>query len=96
MSKTVKVDPKHLALCAVKADRAENLTREEAQILMNWCDHQSEDLWDGLSLQEILNVYRASAEMVDWEGWASEDWRAAYKAWNSAVIDPGNKMRPRA
>jgi hypothetical protein len=33
--------------------------------------------------------------MTRLEGWAEEDWRAAYAAWNRAVIDPGNKMRPR-
>jgi hypothetical protein len=48
-----------------------------------------------MSLQEILNVYRATAEYDTFEGWAEEDWRAAYAAWNRAVIKPGNKMQPR-
>ena len=63
---------------------------------MHWCDCQSESLWAAMSLQEILNVYRASAEYVTWEGWASEDWKAAHAAWNRAIIDPENKMIPRA
>lgn len=93
--KTVAADPRHIALCSVKAERAADLTREETRDLMSWCDYQTEDLWSNMSLQEILNVYRASAEYTTWEAWADEDWRAAYKAWNGAVIDPGNKMKPR-
>lgn len=93
--KTIKVVAKVLSLCAVKVEHAADLSREEIQALMYWCDHQSEILWDGMSLQEILNVYRVSAEYVSWEDWAQEDWKKAYKAWNSAVIDPGNKMMPR-
>lgn len=95
MTKTVKVDAKALALCAVKAERAEDLTLEEIDALVGWCDCQNADLWDGMGLQEILNVYRATAEYVTFEAWADEDWRAAYKAWNAAVIKPGNKMKPR-
>ena len=48
-----------------------------------------------MSLQEILNVYRATAEWVNFETWAAEDWEAAYAAWNAAVIDEGNQMMPR-
>lgn len=95
MAKTVKVSDKIIALCGVKSEKAENLTREEVQSLMNWCDHQTEDLWEDMSLQEILNVYRATAEYDTFEGWAEEDWKAAHAAWNKAVIDPGNKMLPR-
>lgn len=75
--------------------RAENLTRDETATLMAWCDLQTESLWDKMSLQEILNVYRATSEWTTFEAWAEEDWRAAYAAWNRAVIDTGNKMRPR-
>lgn len=68
------------------------LTREQARQLTNWCDCQSEALWDGMSLQECLNVYRVSWEWDTWEGWSEEDRPAAHAAWNSAVIDPGNRM----
>lgn len=74
---------------------ATEMTREEIVVLMGWCDWQEEDLWNDMSLQEILNVYRVSAEWENWESWAQEDWKAAYRAWNHAVINPGNKMRPR-
>jgi hypothetical protein len=90
--KTIKVKPKVLALCAVKAERASDLTREETESLMRWCDCQQESLWDGMSLQEILNVYRVSAEWDRFEDWTEADWKSAYLAWNSAVIDPGNQM----
>lgn len=94
--KTVKAVPASiLALCAVKAERAADLTREEVSALMGWCDCQTEDLWSEMSLQEILNVYRATAEYDTFEGWAEEDWRLAYAAWNRAVIKTGNKMQPR-
>lgn len=96
MMKTVKVEPRFLALCNVKAERAADLTRDEVGSLMSWCDCQREDLWDSMSLQEILNVYRATAEYDTFEGWAEEDWPAAYKAWNAAVIDKGNRMEPRS
>lgn len=93
--KTIKVEPRILALCKVKAERAADLTREETAALMSWCDCQREDLWDSMNLQEMLNVYRATAEYDTFEGWAEEDRAAAHKAWNSAVIDPGNQMLPR-
>jgi len=91
-TRTIEVPARSLALCGVKAELAANLTRDETTELMNWCDCQTEDLWEGMTLQEILNVYRVSADYVTWEGWAEEDRKAAYKAWNRAVIDAGNKM----
>jgi len=90
--KTVDASERHMELCNIKARMATELTREETQDLMSWCDCQTEDLWDGMTLQEILNVYRVSAEFVTWEDWASDDRKAAHKAWNSAVIDAGNRM----
>lgn len=91
-TKTISVPPDVLALCFVKAERAEALTRDEVASLMVWCDYQREDLWTDMSLQEILNVYRATAEYDSFEGWAEEDREAAHAAWNRAVISPGNKM----
>jgi hypothetical protein len=92
--KTIAVPPSVLALCAVKSARAADLTREETAALMGWCDWQREDLWENMSLQEILNVYRATAEYDSFEGWAEEDCAAAHAAWNAAVIDPSNRMVP--
>jgi hypothetical protein len=92
--KTVPVPAKVLQHCAVKAKRAADMTREEVTSLMSWCDCQREDLWDNMSLQEILNVYRATAAWMTFEAWAEEDRPAAHAAWNAAVIAPGNKMRP--
>jgi hypothetical protein len=83
-------------MASIKTKRAGNLTRDETTTLMAWCDCQTESLWDGMSLQEILNVYHATSEWTSFEAWAEEDWRAAYKAWNRAIIAPGNKMQPRA
>lgn len=94
-TKTIKVDDKVLSYCFVKTERASELTREETQALMHWCDAQAEDLWSGMSLQEILNVYRATAEYDTFEGWAEDDRKAAHAAWNRAVIKPGNRMAPR-
>jgi hypothetical protein len=90
--KTIKVTPKALALIDVKSENASDLTREETASLMCWCDCQQESLWDGMSLQEILNVYRVSAEWDRFEDWTEADWKSAYRAWNSAVIDPDNQM----
>lgn len=81
-----------LALCPVKALLADLMTREEAAALMRWCDCQTESLWDDMSLQEILNVYRVSAEWDTWESWRQEEFDAAGLAWNRAVISPGNHL----
>ena len=94
-TKTIKVSQKILAHCFVKSERATNLSLEEMEALINWCGCQRADLWEGMGLQEILNVYRATAEYETFEGWAEEDWQSAYKAWNSAVINPDNRMTPR-
>lgn len=93
--KTIIVKPEFMNLCFVKSSLASHLTREETASLMAWCDCQNESLWESMSLQEILNVYRATAEYETFESWAQDDWREAYEAWNSAVIDTGNKMKPR-
>jgi hypothetical protein len=92
--KTISVSPKILGMCSVKARKASDLTLDECQSLKTWCDWQAASLWEGLNLQEILNVYRATAQYETLEGWAEEDWRAAYKAWNRAVR-PENHMKPR-
>ena len=89
--RAVQVKPDILALCAVKAAHAEDLTREEIASLMNWCDYQQEDLWDGMNLQEILNVYRVSAEWENFESWAIEQGDVARKAWNG-VVRPINRL----
>ncbi|WKT94529.1 hypothetical protein QYR01_10520 [Brucella anthropi] len=91
--KTIKVHPKLLHLCAVKVENAADMSREETAALMNWCDCQTESLWDHMSLQEILNVYRVSAEWDTWEDWAQDDPQDARYMWNKAVIDPENKMK---
>lgn len=94
--KTIHVSPGALALCSVKADVAADMSRSEISDLMAWCDCQSEHLWDDMTLQEILNVYRASAEYETWQGWAEDNRKAAHAAWNKAVIAPSNKMLARA
>lgn len=93
--KGVQISDKVLEHCAVKAMYADQLKFEELQALVNWCNCQSSDLWEDMSLQEILNVYRTTAEWDTFEAWASADWEAAYAAWNAAVIDEGNQMTPR-
>ena len=45
MLNTVKVKPEAIALCSVKAERAEDLTSEEVKNLMHWCNWQTESLW---------------------------------------------------
>lgn len=81
----VNVAPELLVHCFVKSARAEDLSREEIVSLMEWCDFQREDLWDGLTLQEILNVYRVSAEWENFEAWAEEEGNVARFAWNRVV-----------
>lgn len=90
--KIVQVEDKVIALCTVKAAHVHHLTIEEVESLSNWCGHQTAELWEGLTLQEILNVYRASAEWDTWEGWVEEDWEAAYDAWDACIDRPEHKM----
>lgn len=89
--KTIDVTDKALALCAVKARTATELTRDDIKALTYWCDCQTEALWDGMTLQEILNVYRVSAEWTTWEDWSEEQRQAAVRGWNRAV-GANNKM----
>jgi hypothetical protein len=70
---------------------AGDLTRQQIEHLMSWCDYQAEDLWDGMNLQEILNVYRVSAVWENFEGWAEEEGDVARCAWN-AVVRPINHL----
>lgn len=76
----------------VKAVVATDLTIDEVGVLINWCSFQDSSLWEDMSLQEILNVYRATIEWDTFEDWADVDQEAAYAAWNAAVIEPGNRM----
>lgn len=76
----------------IKSKLASDLDREETTILMGWCDCQREDLWSGMKLQDILNVYHVSSEWLTWEGWAEDEGDIARKAWNSVVGDAGQHM----
>lgn len=91
----VEVPEKTLENCSIKVKFASELTLDDIRNLVFWCDCQNDILWDGMSLQEILNVYRVSAEWDTWECWSDADWEVACEAWNSAVIDPGNMLTPR-
>lgn len=91
--KTIDVPEHILALCAVKAREATALTLDELRALVAWADCQTASLWDNMSLQEILNVYRVSGEWDTWEAWAEQPGPAAYLAWNLAVESPLNVMR---
>lgn len=89
----VNVAPEALIHCYVKSASASEMSRDEIVSLMSWCDHQSEDLWDGMSLQEILNVYRLSAEWENFEAWAEQEGDVARFAWNR-VTHPHNHLAP--
>lgn len=71
---------------------AENLYFEEISLLIEWTEHQDSRLFDGLTLQELLNLYRVSAEHGDIDAWFEEDPEAAVIGYNSAV-NPDNVMR---
>lgn len=95
MAKTIKVPEQDVQWLSFTAEVVGDMSYEDMQTLIRWCDWQDGSLWEDMTLQEILNVYRVSAEWEDWQSWSTEDWKAAYKAWNRAVIDPGNKMKDR-
>lgn len=89
--KTVALTETQAAGLPVKAEVVADLTLEDCRMLARWADYQASALWDGLTLQEILNVYRASWEWDTWQGWAEEEPDAARDGWNSAVA-PINQM----
>ena len=71
---------------------ASQLNREQMTDLMAWCDYQDESLWDGMTLQEILNVWHISINYYSFEGWAQEEGDKARKQWNR-VTYPANHLR---
>lgn len=87
----VPVPDKLLKTLSVKAVYAADLTVEEMINLASWCEGQSSDLWDGLSLQEVLNVYRVSAEWINFELWTQDEGDIARRAWNR-VVRPDNHL----
>lgn len=91
----VLVPDKHLKNLSVKAIRPADLTVEELIDLAAWCEGQSSDMWTGMNLQEVLNVYRISAEWINWELWADEEGDVAREAWNK-VVRPENHFETEA
>jgi hypothetical protein len=79
-------------MAEVKSKLASDLDRDETAVLMGWCDCQAEDLWSGMKLQDILNVYHVSAEWMTWESWAQDEGDVARVAWNNVVSDPEHHM----
>lgn len=71
---------------------AGNLFFEEISLLIEWTEYQDSRLFDGLTLQELLNLYRISAEHGDIDAWFEEDPEAALIGYNSAV-NSDNVMR---
>lgn len=89
-----KFDPYNCGeLSAFKQRNANKLTKEEMRRLANWCDCQCEELWEGMSQQDILNVYHVSVEWMTFEDWFNEEQENALAAWNSAVQDKNNHLR---
>lgn len=80
-------------LGAVKKRLAEDLTMGDVQILVNWTNWQASSLYEELTLQEVLNVYRVSSDWVTWQAWAEDDVKAACKAWNGVTL-PENHRSP--
>jgi hypothetical protein len=79
-------------VAGITSKKAADLSREECQTLMNWCDWQREDLWSGMSLQDILNVYHVSSEWDTFEAWSEEEGDVARHAWNSVVENKGHHL----
>lgn len=84
----VAVSKRVIDLCRVKAKLANKLTIDEVRGLVNWCDNQIGLLTDDLNLQQILNLYRLSAEWDTWEAWHNEDTHAAHAAYSKVKANP--------
>jgi len=63
------------------------LSRDEVQRLMGWCDRQRESLWDGMTLQDILNVWHISCQWDNFESWSEDEGDVARLCWNAVVKD---------
>lgn len=83
--KTVKVNEDDLIHCFIKSAKAQDMSKEETDHLICWCDRQTESFWEYLTLQEILNVYRASAKWDTFEAWVQEEPDLALAAYNKVV-----------
>ncbi len=52
---------------------AGEMSDHDARILLNWRDHTHEAIVYGVTLQQLLDLYHASAAYVSLEGWLEED-----------------------
>lgn len=76
----------------VKEMRADRLTLDQIEHLVHWCGMQDGNLWEGMTLQEIVNVYRISAEYENFESFAEQEGDNARKKWN-AVVRTHNQLQ---
>jgi hypothetical protein len=66
-------------MAEIKATKAGEMSDHDARCLLNWRDWTHEELVYGLNLQQLLDLYHASAEYVSLEGWLEEDRKAPAK-----------------
>lgn len=64
---------------------ASELLFQEIAILFEWAEEQDSEFFIDLSLQEVLNVYRVSADYEDFEEFLDLNPEKAVVAYNSAV-----------
>lgn len=69
----------------VKKSDASKLTLDEIEHIVHWCGFQDGNLWEGMTLQEILNVYRISGEFDSFECMAEQEGDGARRKWNNVV-----------
>lgn len=65
----------------IKAKKADEMGADDARTLLYWRDNTHEAIVYGLTMQQLLDLYHASAAYVSLEGWLDEDRKApaAYK-----------------
>ena len=66
---------------------ASELLYQEIAIIFEWAEEQDSDFFVDLSLQEVLNVYRVSADYEDFEEFLEMNSEKAVEAYNSAVAE---------
>lgn len=66
---------------------ADDLIFEEICLLFEWAENHITNWFDGLFLQEILNLYRASADYTDLDEFSRDDPIGFVTMYNNSVAE---------
>ena len=56
-----------------REDSDQTTGADELRDAASWCGFERESVWDSMTAEQILTVYRLSADWISLSGWAEED-----------------------